>query len=208
MFLLCTPAVSQRLERLGFLCRWRASMTVDLGRLPPRRLLPEQYRIVEWQPHRRRDVALVDHRAFRGTLDARLYREYFSTPQGCERMWREAIEGKFGRFDPFRTLLLLHEGRVCGDVMVSARHGREAFIGNLAVVPEHQGRTGSALLLECLWRCREAGYERVSLAVTEENRRAYSLYERVGFVVSARFPLVARCPASPSRAAAEIPGSG
>ena len=34
------------------------------------------------------------------------------------------------------------------------------------------GGTGRALLLTSLWRCREAGYVRASLAVTYENQRA------------------------------------
>jgi ribosomal protein S18 acetylase RimI-like enzyme len=112
-------------------------------------------------------------------------------------MWREAISGKFGRFDPERTLILTREGRVCGDLMASLRGPREGFIGNLAVAPQHRGGTGRALLLTCLWSYRDAGFERVSLAVTLDNQRAYRLYSRLGFVISGRFPLVTR-PAVPA----------
>ncbi len=192
MFLLSWPIVSRTLERVGVLYRWRAGMTLELSRLVERPSLPAEYEIVSWQPALLREVAQLDYQAYRGTLDARLYWQYFSSPVGCERMWREAIAGKFGRFDSERTLMLMHQGQVCGDIMASVRSPREGFIGNLAVLPEHRGGTGASLLLECLWRYREAGFERVSLAVTLDNEHAYRLYSRVGFVVNGRFPLITR----------------
>lgn len=203
MFLLRAPRVHRLLERFGVLCRWRATMTLDLRRLQERAALPAGYEIVGWDPARLIEVARLDYLAYRGTLDGRLYWEYFSTPQGCERMWREAVAGKFGTFDPDRTLLLERNGLLCGDVMCSIKSpgfrdaGREAFIGNLAVLPEHRGGTGTALLLTSLWRCREAGFDRASLAVTLENQPALRLYTRLGFVISGEFPLVTR-PAVPA----------
>jgi ribosomal protein S18 acetylase RimI-like enzyme len=167
-------------------------MTLDLATLPDPPPLPPEYSLGLWDPSRLPEVARCDWLAYRGSLDARLYWQYFSTQAGCERMWREAIAGKFGRFDPARTLLLFHGGRVCGNVMASTRGPRDAFIGNLAVEPGHRGGTGSALLLECLARYRTAGFERVSLAVTLDNHRALALYSRLGFVISGRFPLLAR----------------
>lgn len=192
MFLLRMPIMNQVLERFGVLYRWRAGMTLDLRRLTPRVLLPAGYDVVTWDPARLGEVADLDYRAYRNSLDARLYWQYFSSPAGCEQMWREAIAGKFGRFDPERTLLLMRDGVVCGDVMASIRTPGEGFIGNLAVEPAHRGGTGAALLLESLWRYREAGFDRVSLAVTLDNHRAYRLYQKLGFVISGRFPLITR----------------
>lgn len=192
MFLLRVPMMNQVLERFGVLCRWRAGMTLDLDALGERPELPPGYEITEWDASRLAEVARLDYLAYRGSLDARLYWQYFSSPQGCEQMWREAIAGKFGRFDPERTLLLVYRGRICGDIMASVRNPREGFIGNLAVAPEHRGGTGSALLLSCLWRYRQAGFDRVSLAVTLDNRRAYRLYSRLGFKINGRFPLLTR----------------
>jgi ribosomal protein S18 acetylase RimI-like enzyme len=197
MLLLQMPFLARWLERCGLLCRWRAGMTLDLRRLQERPALPLGYQLKEWDPGCLAEVARLDHLAYRGTLDGRLYWQYFSTPEGCERMWREAIAGKFGRFDPERTLLLVRDGRICGDVMAAVRTPGEGFIGNLAVAPEHRGGTGTALLLACLWRFRAAGFQRVSLAVTLENDGAYRLYRRLGFVQNGRFPLVTR-PALPA----------
>ena len=115
------PIVNQLLERFGVLYRWRAGMMLDLRRLPERQPLPEGYEILRWDPSRLGEVAELDYQAYRGTLDARLYWQYFSSAAGCEVMWREAIAGKFGRFDTDRTLLLARAGKLCGDVMASIR---------------------------------------------------------------------------------------
>ena len=200
MFFLRVPMMNQLLERFGVLCRWRAGMTLDLRRLPERAPLPDGYQLVPWSADRLPVVARVDYLSYRDSLDAKLYWQYFSTPTGCEVMWKEAIAGKFGRFDTERTLLLAKGEHICGNVMASIRSPAEGFIGNLAVEPAHRGGTGRALLLECLWRYKEAGFSRVSLAVTLDNQRAYELYSRLGFVVSGRFPLVTRPTAAMVRA--------
>lgn len=192
MFILRVPIFSRLLEHCGVLYRWRAGMTLDLSLLSERPHVPPGYEIVEWDSSRLREVARIDHLSYRGTLDARLYWNYFSTEVGCEQMWREAVSGKFGKFDERRTLLLVKQGQICGDVMASIRNPQEGFIGNLAVAPEHRGGTGRALLLACLWRFREAGFDRVSLAVTLENRTAYRLYSGLGFVINNQFPLLTR----------------
>ena len=44
-----------------------------------------------------REVAQMDYRAYLGSLDAKLYWQYFSSPGGCERMWREAVGGGAGQ---------------------------------------------------------------------------------------------------------------
>ncbi len=190
--LLRMPAVSRLLERFGVLCRWRAAMVLELDALTDRPELPKECAVRAWEDTALSEVARLDYAAYQGTLDANLYWQYFSSVEGCRRMWTEAIAGKFGRFDPARTLLLYCGGELVGDVMASIRNPREAFIGNLAVLPEWRGGLGAALLLECLWRYREAGFNRVSLAVTLDNKRAFQLYTRLGFKVSTRFLLITR----------------
>jgi ribosomal protein S18 acetylase RimI-like enzyme len=181
------------LDRVGIMYRWRAAMRLNLEDLQELPHLPAGYAIAPWDPARLDEVAEVDYCAYQGTVDGSLYHSYFATREGCKRMWHEAISvGRFGRFDAERTLLLVQEHRICGDVMASQTAARDAFIGNLAVHPQHRGGTGRALLLTCLWRYRNAGYERVSLAVTYENYRAFRLYESLGFRVMGRFPIVTR----------------
>lgn len=180
------------LEPLGVCFRWRAAMGLRLADLREEAALPAGYEIVPWDPARLDEVAEVDWYAYRRTIDATLYWRYFRSPRDCRRMWEEAKRGKFGFFDAERTRLLLHEGKVCGDVLCVVRPSGEGFIGNLAVLPEHRGGTGRALLLSALWEYRRAGFERVSLAVTLANQRAYQLYVATGFRRLYRFPVATR----------------
>jgi len=190
MLLLRFPFVTQLLDGWGFVYRIRASMVLDLRSPRPSPSLPPGYAVAAWDAARLAETAAVDHAAYSGTIDARLYAPYFRTTAGCERMWREAIAGKFGRFDAEQTRLLLYHGRVCGNVMISSRGTREAFVGNVSVEPGHQGRgLGKQLLLESLGSLERAGFDRVTLAVTPDNTRAFELYQRLGFRVTSYFPM-------------------
>lgn len=184
--------LERALEPLGVCFRWRAAMGLRLADLSQRAVLPAGYRIVDWNPSYLDHVAEVDWRAYRHSIDATLYWRYFRFPRDCRRMWEEALKGKFGFFDAERTRLLLYEGRVCGDILCVVRPSGEGFIANLAVLPEHRGGTGRALLLTSLWGYREAGFERVTLAVTLANRPAYRLYSAVGFRRLYGFPAATR----------------
>jgi ribosomal protein S18 acetylase RimI-like enzyme len=186
--------IARLLGHLGILYRWRAAMRLSLAELRERPALPPGYKIVPWDEARLADVAAVDHRAYAGTIDGLLYRGYFATPEGCARMWRECIAGRFGRFDAARSLLLLQDGQVRGDVMAAQTGLQDAFIANLAVDPAHQGGTGRALLLTCLWSYKDAGFRQVGLAVTFDNRRAFHLYQSLGFRVTGRFPILCHVP--------------
>jgi ribosomal protein S18 acetylase RimI-like enzyme len=180
------------LEPFGICYRWRAAMVVRLADLADRPVLPDGYTLAPFDPARLDQIAVVDWQAYRGTVDAALYWRYFRSPLGTRRLWDEALRGRFGAFDPERTRLLLHEDRLCGDVLCAVRTRREGFIGNLAVLPEHRGGLGRALLLSALWAHREAGFEHVSLAVTLANERALHLYTTLGFRVRNRFPVATR----------------
>jgi ribosomal protein S18 acetylase RimI-like enzyme len=167
-------------------------MAINLDDLsePPR--LPSGYSIIPWEAAWLDRVAEIDQRSYAGTIDAVLYGRYFRSAGGARELWEEALRGRFGRFDPERTLLLLRAGEPCGQIMACRRSSREGFIGSLSVLPEDRGGTGRALLLECLWRHRQAGFQTVSLAVTHENQRAFRLYQSVGFTIRYWFPVMAR----------------
>jgi ribosomal protein S18 acetylase RimI-like enzyme len=186
------PMLERVLEPLGVCFRWRAAMVLQLADLAERPSLPAGYAIIPWERARLEEVTAVDWRAYRRTIDSVLYWRYFQSPAGCRRMWDEALRGRFGRFDADRTRLLVREGQVCGDVLCSLRTPDEGFIGNLAVLPEHRGGTGRALLLTALRAYQDAGFDRVSLAVTLANRRAYNLYTALGFRRRYLFPVASR----------------
>jgi ribosomal protein S18 acetylase RimI-like enzyme len=65
------------------------------------------------------------------------------------------------------------------------------YICGMAVDPEHRGKgIGSRLLDEAGRACRELGLRKLSLVVFEQNAGARRLYERSGFVVKRRHPVV------------------
>jgi ribosomal protein S18 acetylase RimI-like enzyme len=186
------PLLGRLLAPWGVICRWRAAMAVSLADLDEQPRFPVGYSVISWDECWLERLGAIDQRSYAGTVDALLYGHYFRTAQGSHRLWQEALAGRFGRFDPQRTLLLMREGEPRGHVMACLRSSREGFIGNLAVLPEDRGGTGRALLLECLWRYRLDGFQTVSLAVTLENERACHLYESLGFTLRYRFPVLAR----------------
>jgi ribosomal protein S18 acetylase RimI-like enzyme len=185
-----TPLLARLLAPFGVVYRWRAAMTLPLDTLsePPR--FPAGYTPVSWNPVWLERLGEIDRRSYAGTIDAALYGRYFCSAEGARRLWQEALDGRFGRFDTERTLLLMRDGEPRGHLMASMRSSREGFIGDLAVLPEDRGGTGRALLLECLWRYRQAGFQCVTLAVTLDNHRALRLYESLGFTMRYKFPVM------------------
>jgi ribosomal protein S18 acetylase RimI-like enzyme len=179
------------LEPFGVICRWRAAMGLSLETLAEQPRFPVGYSVATWDPIWLDRAGEIDQRSYAGTVDAALYGQYFRSAAGSRQLWHEALRGRFGRFDTERSLLLMRDGEPRGHLMACIRTAREGFIGNLAVLPEDRGGTGRGLLLECLWRYRNAGFQSVSLAVTLENKRALSLYESLGFKIRYKFPVLA-----------------
>lgn len=61
--------------------------------------------------------------------------------------------------------------------------GRRAFITNVSVLPECQGRgIASRLIIRCINHVRELDFARIELEVDDRNRAAVRLYERHGFL--------------------------
>jgi ribosomal protein S18 acetylase RimI-like enzyme len=165
-------------------------MALSLEGLSEQPRFPEGYTPAPWDPVWLDRLGEIDRRSYAGTIDAALYSRYFCSVEGSRRLWQEALDGRFGRFDTERTLLLMRDGEPRGHLMASIRSSREGFIGDLAVLPEDRGGTGRALLLECLWRYRCAGFQWVTLAVTLDNHRALHLYEGLGFKMRYKFPVM------------------
>ncbi len=65
------------------------------------------------------------------------------------------------------------------------------YVSAMAVFPEHRGSgLGSRMLEIARERARRSGCEQVSLLVFGQNERAVELYERNGFEVTGRAPVV------------------
>src|SRR5439155_11940859 len=128
------PLLARLLTPWGVICRWRAAMVLSLDKLTEAPQMPTGYHIAAWDPSWLDHVGEIDRRCYAGSIDAALYGRYFRTARGSRRLWQEALAGRFGRFDPQRTLLLMRDGVPRGHIMASQRSSREGFIGNLAVL--------------------------------------------------------------------------
>ena len=121
-------------------------------------------------------LARIEHLAFAGSVDARVFPELLQSPQACLRAWARTKRD----FDPRTSLVLMRGAEPVGFVRAAGARG-VATIDCVAVLPEFRGGVGRALMLEALRRMREHRYQVALLSVTAENTTALTLYERLGF---------------------------
>jgi ribosomal protein S18 acetylase RimI-like enzyme len=90
--------------------------------------------------------------------------------------------------------------RIVGVAMLAIR-GTSGWIGGVGVVPSRRGQgIGRAMMDYLLDKAKQRGLERVYLEVIIDNKRAFKLYNSLGFAVTRRLSILNRSPgpASPS----------
>jgi ribosomal protein S18 acetylase RimI-like enzyme len=131
-----------------------------------------------------RSVAVLHAAAYRDHFDRYLFAEDWDADRNAELTVRRLIEGRYGEFLPWASMVVEDRGRIVGETIVLAPPGR-ALIADVAVAPTAQGRGfGRGGLVGTVRALRERGSSTIALVVTEGNRRAVRLYERLGFVRS------------------------
>ena len=127
-------------------------------------------------------VARVIHRSHEGSVDAALNLTY-ATPSHCRNFVETLVlRAGCGRFDPEGSFLAESAGNVVGALLASQLSRGNGHICQVSVLPEIHGRgLGRELMTACLRALRQRGVATASLSVTVDNRRAYSLYESLGF---------------------------
>jgi ribosomal protein S18 acetylase RimI-like enzyme len=179
------------LAHAGFFCRRRNRMLLELAGWHGEAELPEGYRIVPWNMRDLDAAAGVVYRANVGTLDAVLYAPFFGeSPTQCRKGLLSILAGNYGPIHPSATLCAFHESTLVGVNLVIAEGNGLASIVELSVDPAVQGRgMGRALMTRTLRVLKHENYERVELAVTQDNTRAVALYDSLGFSESGEFPV-------------------
>jgi ribosomal protein S18 acetylase RimI-like enzyme len=87
-----------------------------------------------------------------------------------------------GRFDPEASFVAETREGATGVLLASHLSRTNGHVCQVSVVPESQARgLGGALMASALASFRRQGLQTASLSVTVDNRRAYRLYERLGF---------------------------
>jgi ribosomal protein S18 acetylase RimI-like enzyme len=154
------PAASAAFVDAGFVVRGRLRVLVhDLAGLPP-------------ASHRTRRARRVDREAMLDT-DAAAFDEFWRLD---DHALREAA-----RATP-SSHLRVSSGAIDGYALFG-RAGSDGYLQRLAVRPQAQGLgLGRALVNDGLLWLYARGAQRVYVNTQNENDRAYTLYERAGFV--------------------------
>ncbi len=145
--------------------------------------------IERWRPELVASAANVIYDSYIESPDMVLCRDYQSR-KGCMRFLRNLIESPAcGRFSHKDTRIALDlNGRLCGVLLATKISDSTGMVPQLSVRRDCQGRgIGSWLLAEYMKAAEDAGLERVSLSVSQANRRAFELYVRLGFKTTKRF---------------------
>ena len=131
-------------------------------------------------------VASVVAEAFRGEMDpagARVVREMrFVGYLGPLAWWLDLFAPVGEGFTP--GFVWLEDGRIVGNATLrrALPSWRGWIVGNVAVLPEYQGRgIGRELVQACVARARDEDGEWVALEVRADNAPAHHLYQSLGF---------------------------
>lgn len=126
--------------------------------------------------------AALDDEEFLYALHRAAMREYIVETWGAwDEAWQRAYFHR--HFHPGTLQIIQLEGRDVGTVSFEER-GEEFFLERLEIFPVFQGRgVGSAVVRALLEQARGKG-KPVALKVLKANRRARSLYQRLGFGVT------------------------
>jgi ribosomal protein S18 acetylase RimI-like enzyme len=174
-------AADERFGQAGFASRGRAYLVRSLQEPLPLEA-PSEWRL---RPLRREDiptVARVIHRSHEGSVDAALNLTY-ATPSHCRSFVETLVlRAGCGRFDAEASFVAEGPGGVAGALLASQLSRTNGHVCQVSVLPEAHGRgLGRTLMAACLDALRRQGRVSASLSVTVENRRAYRLYESLGF---------------------------
>ncbi len=162
-------------------------MYLALSAHTPAPVPPTGYCLIPWDRGHLEEAAVL--LADAPSDDAWLYPE-FAGRAGARRLLQGAMVGRFGRFQPCLSPMALTGEELAGFALATWHPllPQEGFLLHLFVAPPHRRQgLGRALVLAAATAFREAGADRLGLAVTLSNFVALRLYEQLGFQVEYRF---------------------
>jgi ribosomal protein S18 acetylase RimI-like enzyme len=127
--------------------------------------------------------------SYRNQIDAEICEDYRSQ-SGCTGYLRSLVENPgCGIFMPAASFIALNgQSEPCGYIICCRISDGCGMVPQIAIHPAHQGLgLGNALMHQCLQQLRMMGFHSVSLTVTQNNVRAYNLYQRLGFKIRKPF---------------------
>jgi ribosomal protein S18 acetylase RimI-like enzyme len=173
-------------SRSGFASAARHYLVRPLGGV-----LPPAGAAVRLRHLRRSDLdeaGTVVYESHRGSLDAALNTTY-ATPRHCRHFVETLVlRAGCGQFEPEASFVAEGPSGLAGVILASHLSPGNGHVCQVSVRPQHQGQgLGWALLRATLDAFARSGLQVASLSVTVDNRRAYRLYEGLGFEVRRSF---------------------
>jgi ribosomal protein S18 acetylase RimI-like enzyme len=174
----------ETMRGLGFARFARSEM-----RLPPESPAPEvpSVALSELRVYRPDDLSTVTRlhqRAYEGQFDRYLFLTDPDPGRNAELEMQGIVGGRWGEFLPWASWVVDgRDGVVAASLVVRAPYG--PLIADVMVDPSLRGRRlGGAVVASTIRALRARGESVIVLNVTDGNRRAVRLYERLGFVRS------------------------
>ncbi len=169
----------------GFAKYGRSELEFPAGRSVPGHDPPTGIRLRSLRPDDLPRVARVHRAAYSGRFDEYLFLRDPDPERDAALLFEDLRNGRWGELLPQDSTVAEDSGRPVGaTVVIGTDPG--ALIADVVTDPAYGGRgIGAAMLSATLSALRAEGQAPIRLAVTEGNRRARRLYERIGFVVHA-----------------------
>ncbi len=176
---------------LGFQHFGRRFLELDLRGLSwPIRVFPDGIRLTRWTAADYNHAADLIHIAYQGHIDARINDQY-RTVAGSLRFLHNIVRFPgCGVFDANTSWVLrdTDSGLMVGVALCSNVGDRVAHLTQLCLAPAYRrGGLGRSLMRHTAWQLAAAGFEAITLTVTEENTDAMRLYDELGFTTRHRF---------------------
>ncbi|HWZ52413.1 MAG TPA: GNAT family N-acetyltransferase [Granulicella sp.] len=167
--------------------------TQPIAATEPASELPPGLILRRWSSVHYEAAAALIFESYAGHLDASINDQYRSM-HGSIRFLHNIVRFPgCGVFDPDASWLLLDRqtGRLAGMILCSRVADRVAHITQLCIAPAYRGTgLGRTLLRHCILHLLHAGFQAITLTVTEQNQLAVRLYEQLGFFIRHRFDAV------------------
>lgn len=145
--------------------------------------------IISWDRSFLLRAAEIILASYKNQSDSEICSDY-RTIYGCESYLYSILQNPgCGIFLPDASFVVLDiDNKPCAFILGSRISEGTGMIPQIAVLPELQGKKlGSKLMSRCLKTFKRLGYGKITLTVTNENRKAYEWYGRLGFKYSKNF---------------------
>jgi ribosomal protein S18 acetylase RimI-like enzyme len=155
---------------------------------------PHKLDLLPWTAHDYQPAGELIHACYIGHTDAEINDQY-RTLHGSLRFLHNIVRFPgCGTFEAAYSWTLRDRstGALVGMVLCSRVAPDVAHITQLCIAPAYRGRgLGLALLRQSAETLRPAGFDAITLTVTEANQQAVNLYARFGFTRKHRFDAMA-----------------